>query len=305
MEITASMVKELREKTNAGMMDCKKSLKETDGNMEKAIDLLREKGLAQAAKKSGRIAAEGLTTSLISEDGKKGVVLEVNSETDFVAKNEEFKLFVAETAKIILDKTPADIEALKTTQYLAEGKTVQEVLTEKISKIGENMSLRRFKVEEVTNGAVVAYIHGGGKISVMVSLESEGDKNALEELGKDLAMQVAAMNPKYISRDDVDADYIAHEKEILIHQALNEGKPQNIVEKMVEGRLNKELKEVCLLEQAFVKDADLTVAKVISNIAAKIGNEIKVVSIQRFEVGEGLEKKEENFAEEVAKQMNL
>jgi len=305
MEITASMVKELREKTNAGMMDCKKALKETDGDIEKAIDYLREKGLSQASKKAGRIAAEGLTTAFISKDGKKGVVLEVNSETDFVAKNEEFKLFVAETAKIILDKQPADIEALKVTQYLAEGKTVQEVLTEKIAKIGENMSVRRFKVEEVSNGAVVGYVHGGGKISVIVSLESEGDKNALEELGKDLAMQVAAMNPKYISREDVDAEYIAHEKEILIHQALNEGKPQNIVEKMVEGRLNKELKEVCLLEQAFVKDGDLTVSKVIANTAAKIGKEIKITGVQRFEVGEGLEKKEENFAEEVAKQMGL
>jgi len=305
MEITASMVKELREKSNAGMMDCKKALKETDGNMEKAIDFLREKGLSQASKKSGRIAAEGLTTSFISQDGKKGVVLEVNSETDFVAKNEEFKVFVAETAKIIIDKAPADIEALKVTQYLAEGKTVQEVLTEKIAKIGENMSVRRFKVEEVTNGAVIGYIHGGGKISVIVALESEGDKSALEELGKDLAMQVAAMNPKYISRDDVDSEYIAHEKEILIHQALNEGKPQNIVEKMVEGRLNKELKEVCLLEQAFVKDGDLTVSKVITNMAAKLGKEIKVKGIQRFEVGEGIEKKEENFAEEVAKQMGL
>ena len=305
MEITASMVKELREKTNAGMMDCKKALKETDGDMEKAIDFLREKGLSQAAKKSGRIAAEGLTTALISKSGKKGVVLEVNSETDFVAKNVDFQKFVAETAQIILDKNPADIESLKTTEYFGESKTVQDVLTDKISKIGENMSLRRFKVEEVSNGAVVAYIHGGGKISVIVALESEGDQSVLEELGKDLAMQVAAMNPKYISRDDVDQDYIAHEREILIHQALNEGKPQNIVEKMVEGRLNKELKEVCLLEQAFVKDGDLTVAKVISNTAAKIGKEIKIASVQRFEVGEGIEKKSENFADEVAKQLGL
>lgn len=305
MEITASMVKELREKTSAGMMDCKKALKETDGDMEKAVDFLREKGLSQAAKKSGRVAAEGLTTAYISEDGKKGVVLEVNSETDFVAKNEEFKEFVAETAKIILEKSPADIEALKLVQYLNEGKTVQDVLTEKIAKIGENMGLRRFGIEEVSNGVVVAYIHGGGKISVIVALESEGEKSALEELGRDLAMQVAAMNPKYISRDDVDADYIAHEKEILINQALNEGKPQNIVEKMVEGRLNKELKEVCLLEQAFVKDGDLTVAKFISNTAAKLGKEIKISGVKRFEVGEGIEKKVENFADEVAKQMTI
>lgn len=305
MEITASMVKELREKTNAGMMDCKKALNETNGDMEKAVDYLREKGLSQAAKKSGRVAAEGLTSALVSECGKKGVVLEVNSETDFVAKNEEFKSFVADAAKIVLEKNPADLEALKAAKYFEEERTVQEVLTDKIAKIGENMSIRRFKTVEVQNGSVVSYIHGGGKISVVVALESEGDKAALDELGKDLAMQVAAMNPKYIRREDVDQEYIDHEREILVNQALNEGKPQNIVEKMVEGRLNKELKEVCLLEQAFVKDGDLTVAKVIANTAAKIGKEIKVADVQRFEVGEGIEKKSENFADEVAKQMGL
>lgn len=304
MEITASMVKELREKTNAGMMDCKKALKESGGDVEKAIDILREKGLSQAAKKSGRIAAEGLTAALISEDGKKGVVLEVNSETDFVAKNEEFKNFVSELANIIVINSPKDVESLKSVE-MADGKNVQEVLTDKIAKIGENMTIRRFAMEHVNNGSVVSYIHGGGKISVIVALESEGEKEALDELGKDLAMQVAAMNPKYISKDDVDAEFLAHEKEILVTQALNEGKPQNIVEKMVEGRLNKELKEVCLLEQAFVKDADLTVKKVIANTAAKIGKDIKIAGVQRFEVGEGLEKKSENFAEEVAKQMGL
>jgi elongation factor Ts len=304
MEITASMVKELREKTNAGMMDCKKALKETDGDMEKAIDYLREKGLSQAAKKSGRIAAEGLTTALISADGKKGAVVEVNSETDFVAKNEEFKKFVADLAQVVIDKTPADLDALKAA-IMADGKSVQDTLTDKIAKIGENMSVRRYGTAEVKDGAVVAYIHGGGKISVIVALESEGDKTALEELGKDLAMQVAAMNPKYVSTEDVDADFIAHEREILIVQAMNEGKPRNIVEKMVEGRLQKELKEVCLLEQAFVKDADLTVKKVIANTAAKLGKEIKVAGVKRFEVGEGLEKKSENFADEVAKQMGL
>lgn len=303
MEITASMVKELRDKTNAGMMDCKKALKETDGDMEKAIDFLREKGLSQAAKKADRIAAEGLTTAMISEDGKTGVVVEVNSETDFVAKNPEFQAFVADVAKTVIEKSPADLEALKVAEL--NGKTVQEVLTDKIAKIGENMSIRRFTAEKVNNGAVVAYIHGGGKISVIVALESEGDKETLEALGKDIAMQVAAMNPKYISKDDVDQEFIAHEKEVLIAQALNEGKPQNIVEKMVEGRLQKELKEVCLLEQAFVKDADLTVKKVIANTAAKIGKDIKVSGVQRFEVGEGIEKKSENFADEVAKQMGL
>jgi elongation factor Ts len=270
--------------------------------MEKAIDYLREKGLSQAAKKADRIAAEGLTTALISADGKTGVVVEINSETDFVAKNEEFQNFVQDVAKVVAENTPADVEALKAV-VLETGKTVQETLTDKIAKIGENMSIRRFATEKVNNGAVVGYIHGGGKISVIVALESEGDKDALEVLGKDLAMQVAAMNPKYISTDDVDQEFIAHEREVLIAQALNEGKPQNIVEKMVEGRLQKELKEVCLLEQAFVKDGDLTVKKVIANTAAKLGKDIKVAGVQRFEVGEGIEKKSENFADEVAKQM--
>lgn len=304
MEITASMVKELRDKTNAGMMDCKKALKETNGDIEKAIDYLREKGLSQAAKKSGRIAAEGLTTALISADGKKGVVIEVNSETDFVAKNEEFRNFVTEVAQAVVDNDPVDLDALKAV-VLAGGKTVQDTLTDKIAKIGENMSVRRFGEVKVENGVVIDYIHGGGKISVVVALESNGEKGALEVLGKDLAMQVAAMNPRYVSTEDVDAEFIAHEKEILIAQALNEGKPRNIVEKMVEGRLNKELKEICLLEQAFVKDADLTVKKVISETAKKIGSDIKVAGVLRYEVGEGIEKRSENFADEVAKQMGL
>ena len=304
MEITASMVKELREKTNAGMMDCKKALKETNGDIEKAIVYLREKGLLQAAKKSSRIASEGLTTALISADEKKGVVIEVNSETDFVAKNEEFKSFVEETAKAVLDNDPKDLEDLKAL-VLKEGKTVQEALTDKIATIGENMSLRRFGEVKVDKGLVVDYIHGGGKISVLVALESEGDKEVLKVLGKDIAMQVAAMSPKYISMEDVDEEFIAQEKEILTAQALNEGKPQNIVEKMVLGRLNKELKEICLLEQAFVKDPDLTVKKVISDTAKKIGSDIKVAGVIRYEVGEGLEKKSENFADEVAKQMGL
>jgi len=285
-------------------MDCKKALKETNGDIEKAIVYLREKGLLQAAKKSSRIASEGLTTALISADEKKGVVLEVNSETDFVAKNEEFKSFVEETAKAVLDNEPKDLEALKAV-VLNDGKTVQEALTDKIAKIGENMSLRRFGEVKVDKGVVVDYIHGGGKISVVVAMESEGDKEALKVLGKDIAMQVAAMSPKYISMEDVDAEFIAQEKEILTAQTLNEGKPQNIVEKIVEGRLNKELKEICLLEQAFVKDADLTVKKVISDTAKKLGSDIKITGVLRYEVGEGIEKKSENFADEVAKQMGL
>ncbi|QSX06558.1 elongation factor Ts [Sedimentibacter sp. zth1] len=304
-DITASMVKELREATNAGMMNCKKALKETNGDMEKAIDFLREKGLAQAAKKSGRIAAEGLTAFAISQDGKKGVVVEVNSETDFVAKNEDFKGFINTTAKILVNGDYKDIEELKNAKYDGEDKTVQEVLTSKIATIGENMTLRRFDKVEVTNGAVVGYVHGAGKISVIVGLESEASKEELEVLGKDLAMQVAAMNPKYITKDDVDQEYLAHEREVLMAQALNEGKPQAIVEKMVEGRLNKELKEVCLVEQPFVKDSDLTVKKLIENVGKEIGKSIKLSGVQRFEVGEGLEKKSENFAEEVAKQINM
>lgn len=300
--ITAQMVKELRETTGAGMLDCKKALQEAEGNMEKAIDLLREKGLSKAAKKADRVAAEGLVTIEVNADNTTAAIVEVNSETDFVAKNEEFHNFVQDVAKVVVENTPADVEALKAV-VLESGKTVQETLTDKIAKIGENMSIRRFAAEKVNNGAVVGYIHGGGKISVIVALESEGDKEALEVLGKDLAMQVAAMNPKYISTDDVDQEFIAHEREVLIAQALNEGKPQNIVEKMVEGRLQKELKEVCLLEQAFVKDGDLTVKKVIANTAAKLGKDIKIAGVQRFEVGEGIEKKSENFADEVAKQM--
>lgn len=303
-EITASMVKELREVSGAGMMDCKKALAACDGDMQKSIDFLREKGLAQAAKKSDRIAAEGLTAMAISADGRKGAVVEVNSETDFVAKNEEFKEFVDNVAKIVVNSNVKEIEELKAVKYLDQAETVQDVLTAKIAKIGENMNLRRFESVEVSSGAVLGYVHGAGKISVIIGLESEASFADLEELGKDLAMQVAAMNPKYITKDDVDADYIAHEREVLMAQALNEGKPQNIVEKMVEGRLQKELKEVCLVEQVFVKDSDLTVKQLIENISKKLGKSIKIAGVKRFEVGDGIEKKSENFAEEVAKQMN-
>ncbi len=312
MEITASMVKELREQTQAGMMDCKKALVEAEGDMAKAVDILREKGLSKAAKKAGRIAAEGLVALVVSDDHKAGAIVEVNSETDFVAKNEEFKTFVSEVANFTLKTKPADMDALKAAAF-EEDKSLETVLNEKISKIGENMSIRRFAVEEQEKGAVVGYVHGAGKIAVLVNLASEASADQLQELGKDIAMQVASMNPKYISSDDVDADYIAHEKEILMAQAINENeeeaakgkkkKPVEIIEKMVVGRLQKELKEVCLLEQVFVKNSDFTVEQVVKNVAKEVGNDISVVSIVRFEVGEGLEKKEENFAEEVAKQM--
>lgn len=302
MNITASMVKELREKTAAGMLDCKKALAEAEGNMDRAIDLLREKGLAKAAKKSDRIAAEGLVGIVVSEDGKKAAMVEVNSETDFVAKNEEFIGFVDNIANIALANNPSDLEGLLASSYENEG-TVKDALNAKIARIGENMSIRRFSVLSVESGRISGYVHGAGKIAVLVKMEASNDSEKLDILGKDIAMQMAAMNPRYISRADVDPEYIAHEKEILVQQALNEGKPQNIVEKMVEGRLQKQLKEVCLLDQTFVKDSDKTVQDIVNETSKEIGSEIKLVDVIRFEVGEGIEKKEENFAEEVAKQL--
>ncbi len=313
MAISAADVKKLREMTGAGMMDCKKALVEADGDIEQAVVLLREKGLSGAAKKASRITAEGLTGMAIADDQKSAALVEVNSETDFVAKNEEFQEFVAELAKTVLANKPADIEALKACEYPGSGKTVGEVLTDKIAKIGENMSIRRFAVEEQEQGLIVGYVHGAGKIAVLVNLKSDAPKESLESLGKDLAMQVASMKPKYISRDDVDQDYIDREKEVLMHLALNEneeeikagrkGKPENIIEKMVAGRLQKELKEVCLLEQVFVKDTSMSVAQVIADAGKSAGAPVEVVSAVRYEVGEGVEKREENFAEEVAKQM--
>ena len=301
MAITAAMVKELREATGAGMMDCKKALTETDGNMEKAVDVLREKGLAKAAKKADRIAAEGLVAIEMNEDNTVASVVEVNSETDFVAKNEDFKDFVKLVSKMALNTEKTTVEELLT-EEAEEGNDLQTVLNNKVAKIGEKLDFRRF-AKVSTNGQVAGYIHGAGKIAVLVEMETEGRDERILTLGKDVAMQVAAMNPKYVSRDDVDAGYIAHETEVLTQQALNEGKPANIVEKMVKGRLEKELKEVCLLEQPFVKDPDFTVKKLVEAVAKEVGTEIKVVNVVRFEVGEGIEKKEENFAEEVAKQM--
>lgn len=301
MAITAAMVKELREATGAGMMDCKKALTETDGNMEKAVDVLREKGLAKAAKKADRIAAEGLVAIEMNEYNTVASVVEVNSETDFVAKNEDFKDFVKLVSKMALNTEKTTVEELLT-EEAEEGNDLQTVLNNKVAKIGEKLDFRRF-AKVSTNGQVAGYIHGAGKIAVLVEMETEGRDERILTLGKDVAMQVAAMNPKYVSREDVDAEYIAHETEVLTQQALNEGKPANIVEKMVKGRLEKELKEVCLLEQPFVKDPDFTVKKLVEAVAKEVGTEIKVVNVVRFEVGEGIEKKEENFAEEVAKQM--
>ena len=291
--ITASQVKELREKTGAGMMDCKKVLTETNGDEEKAIELLRERGIAKAAKKSDRIAAEGLVDTYISEDGKVGVVVEVNAETDFVAKNDEFKSFVKDVAKQVAETNPASVETLLEEKSIAEAdKTVGEVLTNKIATIGENMSIRRFERFE-TNNLLESYIHGDGKIAVLVELE-----NGTHELAKDICMQIAAARPEYLDRESVPAERLEKEMEILKAQAINEGKPEAIAEKIVQGRLGKFYSEICLVEQEFVKDSDIKVGKLVADKGAKI------VRFARFEKGEGIEKKEENFAEEVAKQIN-
>lgn len=300
MAITAAMVKELRERTQAGMMDCKKALNEVDGDMTKAIEYLRENGLAKAAKKADRIAAEGLVKEAISADGKTAAIVEINSETDFVAKNEQFVAFVNEVAELVLNSDVADVEALKAVAWPADAsKTVGDVLTEKVATIGENLTIRRF-AKISTEGTLAAYTHGGGKIVAVVEIAAEGEK--AHEVGRNVAMQVAAVNPEFVSTDEVSEEKKAHEKEILMHQAMNEnpGKPENIIEKMVIGRLNKQLKEICLLEQEYVKDPDLTVGKY---VAAELGNASAVKQFIRFETGEGIEKKEENFAEEVAKQI--
>lgn len=304
MAISASMVKELREMTSAGMMDCKKALAETNGDMEAAVKYLREQGLMKQEKKAGRIAAEGIAMTECSEDLKSAAIVEVNSETDFVAKNAEFVDFAKTLCKLQLENDfGVDVEALKKAKYPTSNDDVDTTLKTLIAKIGENMTLRRIDKLSVDQGVVASYLHAGGKIAVLLALKSEGDKSQLELLGKDIAMQVASMNPKFISSDDVDAEYIANEKEVLMQQALNEGKPANIAEKMVQGRLNKELKEVCLLEQEFVKDSDFTIKSLIADKAKALGADIEIVAFRRFEVGEGLEKKQENFAEEVAKQM--
>lgn len=289
--ITAELVKNLREKTGAGMMDCKKVLTETNGDMEKAAELLRERGIAKAAKKSGRVAAEGLVATYVTGDKKVGAVVEVNAETDFVAKNGEFVGFVNDIAEIVATKNPADVEALLETAYKETGKNVKEVLTDKIATIGENMTIRRFERFE-SEGLVESYIHGGGKIAVLVNF-TKGET----ELAKDVCMQIAAAKPEYLKREDVSQDRVAKEMEILKAQAMNEGKPAEIAEKMVLGRIGKFYSEICLLDQEFVKDSSMKVGDLISSKGAEI------VGFARFETGEGIEKKEENFAEEVMKQL--
>ena len=291
--ITATMVKDLREKTGAGMMDCKKVLTEADGDMEKAIELLRERGIAKAAKKSDRIAAEGLVLGYVSEDQKVGAVVEVNSETDFVAQNAEFRSFVEAVAKQVVLKNPADVEALLEQDSIEEsGKKVSEVLIDKTAKIGEKLSIRRFVRFETTDGLIEKYIHGDGKIAVLVNLKG-GDST----LAKDVCMQIAAARPEYLNREAVPQERLDKEMEILKVQAMNEGKPEAIAEKIVQGRIGKFYSEICLVEQEFVKNPDIKISELLKQ------NNSEIVEFARLEKGEGIEKKEENFAEEVMKQI--
>ena len=308
MAITAAMVKELREMTGAGMMDCKKALGETNGDMEAAVDFLREKGLATAQKKAGRIAAEGIVVTKLTDDAKAAVVVEVNSETDFVAKNEKFQNYVAEVAAQALTTSAADIEAFLAEPWAADtSKTVNEALAAQIAVIGENMNIRRFKQVEEQNGFVASYIHAEGKIGVLVDVETDVVNDEIKEMAKNVAMQAAALKPLYTNDSEVDADYIAKEKEILTVAAKNEKPDANdkIINGMVMGRIKKELKEICLLDQVYVKaeDGKQSVAQYVAQVAKENGAKITVKKFVRFETGEGIEKKEENFAEEVAKQM--
>lgn len=289
--ITASMVKDLRTTTGAGMMDCKKALVEADGDMAKAVDILREKGLSQAAKKASRIAAEGAVVSYIADNKKTGVIAEVNCETDFVGQNENFQELARSIAKHIVETDPADVEALLASEM--NGKTVKEIVTEAVANMGENISIRRFVRYESREGEVFSYIHGGGKIGVLVEM-----KSADAELGKDIAMQVAAANPSYMERTEVSNEEIEHEKEVLREQARNEGKPEAIIEKMVLGRVNKYYKEVCLVDQPFIRDGDISISQLLKSKGAE------VIRFSRFQLGEGIEKKQDNLAEEVAKQIN-
>lgn len=293
--MNASLIKELRTLTGAGMVDCKNALTETNGDLAKAEEFLREKGLSAAAKKAGRIAAEGLVNVLINENS--GVIVEINSETDFVAKNAEFKSYVEKVAEHIASSSATCVDELLNEKWEAD-LTVQDALSQKISVIGENLSIRRFeKFIRTENSTLVSYIHGGGKVAVLLELLGKSD-NDLNEVGKNICMQIAAMSPKFVSRDDVSQDFIDKERQILLQLTLNEGKPENIANKIVEGRLNKELKEVCLLEQEYVKDNEMNIA---TYLAKSAGANVKINRFVRFETGEGLDKKNEDFAAEVQK----
>ncbi|WOC33240.1 MULTISPECIES: translation elongation factor Ts [Caproicibacterium] len=300
MAFTAKDVKELREKTGCGMMDCKKALTASDGDMEKALDFLREKGLAAATKKAGRIAAEGVAFAKTSADGKVGVAVEVNAETDFVAKNASFQEFVTACADTVLEKNPADVEALLQCQAVGSDKTVDAILKEKILTIGENIKVRRF---ERVEGHVASYIHAGGKICVLVNFDTTdaiAAKPEFDEMGKNIGMQIAAMNPEYLDDAHVPADVIEREKKIAEEQAAASGKPANVVEKMVAGKVKKTLKEICLVDQEYVKEGKQSVAQYVASVAKALGGEIKITGFVRFVKGEGLEKRQDNFAEEIA-----
>ena len=310
MAVTAKLVKELREMTGAGMMDCKKALTATDGDMDKAVEFLREKGLATAQKKAGRIAAEGIVMLKVSEDGKKAVAVEVNAETDFVAKNEKFQGYVAQVAELALNTKAADIDAFMEEEWtFSESATVKEELAHQIATIGENMNIRRFTQVTEENGFVASYTHMGGKIGVLFDVETDVVNDAVKEMAKNVAMQVAALKPLYTNDSEVSAEYIAHEKEILLAQIMNDPKesqkPEKVIQGMIAGRINKELKEICLLDQVYVKaeDGKQSVGKYVQEVAKANNANITIKGFVRFETGEGLEKKEENFAEEVAKQM--
>ena len=306
--ITSQMVKELREMTQAGMMDCKKALVEADGNMEKAVEWLREKGLAAAAKKASRIAAEGVVASYITDDAKVGVVVEVNCGTDFVAKTDNFINFSKNVAKHIAYANPADIDALMAQKFVDdETKTITDLVSDATVSIGEKISIRRFARYAIENGAVESYIHMGGKIGVLLKVENDNADTLNNETFKtfyhDVALQIAAAKPSFVRKEEVPSENLAKEREILRAQALNEGKPEKIVDKMVDGRIQKYYKEVCLIEQPFVKDGDKSIAQLTAEVAKEIGANINIVSFERFERGEGIEKRKDNFAEEIAAQM--
>ena len=312
MAITAAMVKELREISGAGMMDCKKALTATEGDMDKAMEFLREKGLATAQKKASRIAAEGIVMLKVAEDSKKAVAVEVNAETDFVAKNEKFQAYVAQVAEQALETEAADIDTfLAETWKFDTTKTVNEALAGQVAVIGENMKIRRFQKVEEENGFVASYTHMGGKIGVLVDVVTDVVNDEIKEMAKNVAMQIAALNPKYTNRSEVSEEYIAHEKEILMAQIQNDPKesqkPEKVIQGMISGRINKELKEICLLDQVYVKaeDGKQSVEKYVAEVAKANGANVTIKGFVRYETGEGIEKKEEDFAAEVAKQMGM
>ena len=309
MAVTPALIRELRELTGSGMTDCKKALEETGGDVKKAIEFLREKGLAAAEKKSGRIAAEGVVALEVKPDFSMAAMVEVNSETDFVAINPDFKAYVSDVAAQVIASKSADVETLLTEKWAKDdSQTVKEVLVGKIATIGENLNIRRFvRFEKQTPGIIASYVHGGGKIGVLLEIDCEAKNELINEMGYNLCMQIAALFPKYLRVEDVDQDYIANEKKILEAAAKNDpanaSKPAMVIEKMVEGRINKQMKEICLLEQEYVKDTSMTVKAYVDSVSKEVGSAVSLVRFACFEKGEGIEKKQEDFAEEVAKAM--